>query len=1192
MIKLYRFLQVVWRFISYQSACRLGIFLLLIFGSLYSYGNGIRVDLNLGTDPRGDVNTPRWHNWLFPNGQQASGVFDGVRVTIRKAGSSGTGLKSVRHQALIYHRATLTLDGVTVDGTNSGGMLEVVLGGLPSGNHSFVSWHSFIDNVTNGSSMEVSVDGRVQQRGIRVPSRVTSSDKAAIVYTEFTATAGRDVVIRFRAEGNGSYDNVILNGFVIDGNDPSKMIRSPQPSEADLHWEQELGLSWVSAVGAASHNLYLGTDSLSVLNATPSSPEFKGNLARTTYPLNGLTTFAKYWWRVDAHINGVIARGDVLPFQIARLSFPTAEGYGRYARAGRGGRVVFVTNLNDSGAGSLRDALEVQKGPRTVIFRVGGTIMLNKRLTIPRDGGDVYIAGQTAPGEGICVARYGLGALGASDVVIRFIRNRVGDYANRSMDGIGLASCDYSIVDHCSISWTVDEGTSSRWAKNITFQRNIVSECLNNSVHSEGKKHSFAGSISGDIGSFHHNLLAHCGGRNWSLAGGFEQDGLHQGGKLDITNNVVYNWQGRTTDGQIAYVNFVNNYYKAGAASTLFRLFHIDADELNSGNVSQVYLAGNKMINASGGVLLNPSTDNWTSARVNNVSVDRVKKNQPLYPSYVNIETADQAYLSVLNNVGVTYPRQDAIDKRIINEVRNGTYTYTGSKDKLKGIIDSQNDVGGYPGLQSGTAPVDSDNDGMPDSWEIPRGLNPNKADNNEDRDGDGYTNLEEYLGCLVGEFSTCDILVPKDCNGDEKGTATLDDCGICTGGKTGRTACLMSIQGEDFCEADGFLESRNTGFRGEGYINFDNIVGASGRWTLYARQAVTARIGIRYANGSAEARGMTVFVNGMEQGALSGAGTGGWAAWIAEYITLSLSEGVNVLELRAISQDGPNIDLLAISTEGLSAGGCIEDCNGVTGGGAYTDQCGICVGGNTGKTACVQDCAGTWGGNAEADACGVCLSINAGYQSCSGSLEAEEACEVDGILLEDRNGGFSGAGYVNTTNALGSYATWFLESDQSRTVTLTFRYANSGTVSRDGRIVLNGEDSGLLQLPPTGSWSDWGLSTVLLDLKAGINELTLVSATEEGLANLDILYFSAGVSSAGCTITGLSGALSDQSVSVYPNPTTGMVRWASDKNWMLLNMQGKILRQGFGSELNMADYTNGVYLLKLENTYISIVKN
>ena len=157
--------------------------------------------------------------------------------------------------------------------------------------------------------------------------------------------------------------------------------------------------------------------------------------------------------------------------------------------------------------------------------------------------------------------------LGTHDVIVRYIRVRPGNIAGLTLDGMGMASTDHSIIDHCSISWTQDESFSSRAAKNITLQRTLISEALNVAGHKnyeKGKQHGYAASIGGDIGSFHHNLLAHCAGRNWSLAGGLDKAGRHTG-RLDIRNNVVYNWGHRTTDGGVMQLNFVNNYYKPGA---------------------------------------------------------------------------------------------------------------------------------------------------------------------------------------------------------------------------------------------------------------------------------------------------------------------------------------------------------------------------------------------------------------------------------------------------------------------------------------------------------------------------------------------------------------------------------------------------------------------------------------------------
>src|SRR5690606_9679247 len=230
---------------------------------------------------------------------------------------------------------------------------------------------------------------------------------------------------------------------------------------------------------------------------------FKGVQNTTEYTTTGLYSMDTYYWRVDEVTSNGTTQGDVWYFRPAQLAFPEAEGYGRHARGGRGGIVVEVTNLNDSGAGSLREAVENHTGPRTIVFAVSGIIHLKSRLVVNQSY--VTIAGQTAPGKGICIAGAPFGFTG-NDVVAQHLRVRLG--AGKTADGMGLTGANYSIVDHCSISWTIDEAFSSRGAKNITLQRTLISEALKSAGHSKdekGKMHGFAASIGGEVGSFHHN---------------------------------------------------------------------------------------------------------------------------------------------------------------------------------------------------------------------------------------------------------------------------------------------------------------------------------------------------------------------------------------------------------------------------------------------------------------------------------------------------------------------------------------------------------------------------------------------------------------------------------------------------------------------------------------------------------------
>jgi hypothetical protein len=431
---------------------------------------------------------------------------------------------------------------------------------------------------------------------------------------------------------------------------------------------------------------------------------------------------------------------------VRHLAFPGAEGYGRFAIGGRGGRVVKVTNLRDAGPGSLRAAVELDE-PRTVVFDVGGRIVLESKLVIRHPY--LTIAGQTAPGKGICISNYNLGMLGAHDVIVRHIRVRPGNTSGETLDGMGMASSDHALFDHCSISWTHDEAFSSRGARNISLQRTLISEALNIAGHRNyepGKQHGYAASIGGDIGSFHHNLLAHCAGRNWSLAGGLDKAGRHAG-RLDIRNNVVYNWGHRTTDGGARQVNFVNNYYKPGPASKASHVLMAEREAVAAFGPQMYYVAGNVMEGRFGaseplaGVFERRGEphENWIVA-------------EPFFEPHVVTQSAEEAYADVLADVGCNVPYLDDHDARVIDEVRTGTTSYNGSVSGLPGLPDSQDDVGGwedYPEVHR-DADWDGDDDGMPTVWERERGLDPaNASDAVADVDGDGYTNLEEYLDSI-----------------------------------------------------------------------------------------------------------------------------------------------------------------------------------------------------------------------------------------------------------------------------------------------------------------------------------------------------------------------------------------------------------------------------------------------------------
>lgn len=441
----------------------------------------------------------------------------------------------------------------------------------------------------------------------------------------------------------------------------------------------------------------------------------------------------------------------------APLAFPTAEGYGRLASGGRGGRVIHVTNLNDAGPGSFREAVEAS-GPRTVVFDVGGLITLESKLVIRSTNSNLTIAGQTAPGKGICLRKYNFGMMGATNVIVRYLRVRPGNLSGQTLDGMGMASCDHCIIDHCSISWTQDEGFSSRSARNITLQRTLISEALNEAGHKKyppGTQHGYAASIGGDIGSFHHNLLAHCAGRNWSLAGGLSKPKNEYAGRLDLRNNVVYNWKSRATDGGAHEVNFVANYYQPGPATKFF--YALNAQYGGFPGSQRYYFAENVMEGRFG--LTNQTAGRTaTTERGGSLPTEYSPwSDTPFFEPHIQSHSAHESYTNVLSNVGCNFPVLDDHDQRVIAEVRSGTAKFKGSKTGLPGLPDSQDDGGGWEDYPEVRRPADwdTDRDGLPDAWEKRAGLDPsNPSDSSADSTGDGYTNLEKYLNSLVGEYS------------------------------------------------------------------------------------------------------------------------------------------------------------------------------------------------------------------------------------------------------------------------------------------------------------------------------------------------------------------------------------------------------------------------------------------------------
>jgi pectate lyase len=420
-------------------------------------------------------------------------------------------------------------------------------------------------------------------------------------------------------------------------------------------------------------------------------------------------------------------------------AFPRAEGFGAYAMGGRGGKVMVVTNLRDYAAtdepipGSFRAAVTAE-GPRIVVFAVSGLIELKEdvKVTTPY----LTLAGQTAPGDGVCLKGGALCITNTHDVVVRQLRYRRGDENPRDGDSILVEWSQDVIFDHCSASWSIDETASfsGLGLKNVTVQWCMLTESLNNSHHKKGPN-GFGSVLSSDNGgvTVHHTLYAHNNSHNPRFAGQGRGPGL----LADFRNNVIYNWGTRVGDTgeSLIRVNYVNNYLKPGPSTDANAHYAF----LAFGPYNHFFLSGNifagwEAATKDNSLLVNfpPRVLAWSEA-----DKKAVLATEPFLVPEVKTDSADGLLKKVLAGAGATLPKRDAVDARIAEEVANGTGR----------IIDSQDQVGGWPQYATAEAPKDSDQDGMPDEWEIKNGLNPkDAADAAFDNDEDGYTSIEEYI--------------------------------------------------------------------------------------------------------------------------------------------------------------------------------------------------------------------------------------------------------------------------------------------------------------------------------------------------------------------------------------------------------------------------------------------------------------
>ena len=452
-------------------------------------------------------------------------------------------------------------------------------------------------------------------------------------------------------------------------------------------------------------------------------------------------------------------------------AFPGADGYGRYTTGGRGGAVYYVTTLADGNTqGTLRYAVENLSNV-TILFKVSGTIHLTRQLNLKKP--NVTIAGQSAPGDGICLADYPV-MVRADNIIVRYLRFRMGDEKvtaeeAEGADAFGGRFCHRVIIDHCSISWCTDECASFYANYDFTMQWCIISESLRMSKHPK-QAHGY-GAIWGGLGaSYYHNLLIHHDSRTPRFGTGNVMP--LEDHKTDMRNNVIYNWSGNGCYGaEGMYINMVNNYWKPGPATTSGsknRFIGIDDATPGDGKTSvwgKFYITGNVNTNYS-----NITNDNWAGVVINSSTLINgspskadLRSDEPLgtIPEF-HQHTATEAYTKVLDYAGCSLHRDD-IDERLVSECQNGTATYKGASANKAGIIDSQTDLkpanagddwSPWPTLTRTEAPKDTDNDGIPDNWETARGMNPNNAADGKQTDSSGYTMLEVYLNSLVAHLT------------------------------------------------------------------------------------------------------------------------------------------------------------------------------------------------------------------------------------------------------------------------------------------------------------------------------------------------------------------------------------------------------------------------------------------------------
>ncbi len=747
-----------------------------------------KIDFNKGGRPESEGLEEGYSPWIVDEATSATATFDGVTITLScdeayegETVMSNYWKQGVTNGAKLVGDAVIAYKDDHANITSGAVKFDVTISGLSAGAHSLQAFHNNIDGF-DAPPLDVYVNGVKQLEGVEQTNRQTTTSASGKSYVEFDVQAGETVVVSYVTvpQPGATYGTttVTINALVFNEADNTKVALDPSPAKGDMHADADGGsttLQWKGASTAVKHHVFFGIAEIAMREVAVTT--------EAAHTISGLNNHTTYYWRVDEEdATGAIHKGETWSFRPRHLAFPGAEGYGRFATGGRDGQVYHVTSLDDNPdnpqPGTLRYGITRMAGPRTIVFDVSGIIQLKSRLTC--SDSYVTIAGQTAPGRGILIRG---GALGiGNEGIARFLRLYLGggdDWDGSSpnphtSDGLGAAGANHTIIDHCSIAWTIDEGFSSRNAKNITLQRTMISEALNYCGHShyaeEGRlvSHGYAATIGagqaeGTAGSFHHNLLAHNEGRNWSISGGLDGGGYYDG-HHDIFNNVVYNWGGRASDGGTHELNFVGNYYKKGPATSQNYLLRHQFEGTGKGTQA-AYVSGNIREETNGRLTQDKEGTTYTYDLSGGQKLDwEPWAKEPFFPSYATIETAEAAFKNVLSDVGCNMPEALNHEMRMVSETLNGTTTTVGHYTKKKGLIDREMDSEGFGGLniveERRATNWDTDLDGIPNWFEELKGTNANAANNNRDDDGDGYTDLEDYLNWIAEPNFMCNNAV------------------------------------------------------------------------------------------------------------------------------------------------------------------------------------------------------------------------------------------------------------------------------------------------------------------------------------------------------------------------------------------------------------------------------------------------